>query len=215
MECAGYTPLLAPSPLLPTGSGCCTVCLDGASFYGFRFFTVGTLGIEEQLLAWLLGLWTGASQLWQWQWQGGSQVGGCQIVNIFVGHVAAQEKILHFSLGIINDVLKKPPKPPPKNTKNIALSEKEQQQQQRAEKTTKTQQNAAQIPTAAVHMNNCADAHTHMHAYAPKRSHTHMQQICAEKYALILFEVASKAELQFSLAMQCPPPHYFYCSFNL
>jgi len=28
----------------------------------------------------------------------------CQIVNIFVGHVAAQEKILHFSLGIINDV---------------------------------------------------------------------------------------------------------------
>lgn len=155
-----------PLPLLPTGSGCCTVCLDGASFYGFRFFTVGTLGIEEeQLLAWLLGLWTGASQLWQWQ--RGSQVGGCQIVNIFVGHVAAQEKILHFSLGIINDVLKKPPKPPSKNTKNIALSEKEQQQQQRAEKTTKTQQNAAQIPTAAVHMNNCADAHTHA------RTHTH------------------------------------------
>lgn len=47
--------------------------------------------------------------------------GGCQIVNIFVGHVAAQEKILHFSLGIINDVLKKPPKPP---NENIAQEKK-------------------------------------------------------------------------------------------
>jgi len=37
--------------------------------------------------------------------------GSCQIVNIFVGHVAAQEKILHFSFGIINDV--------PKNHQNL------------------------------------------------------------------------------------------------
>lgn len=117
--------------------------------------------------------------------------GGCQIVNIFVGHVAAQEKILHFSLGIINDVLKKPPKPP---NENIAQEKKHTHTHARER---------SKIPTAAAHMNNCAgrDTHKHAHALIQKQEYSYTNifvAACRQKVGFNYSGIGTKVQVKIS-----------------